>query len=333
MKEVSGCRFSPDGSRLVSASEDETLKLWDAETGVELATLTGHTEGVLACAFSPDGSRIVSGSYEPWWIKGRASTLKLWDAKAGAELATLAGHTKRVHDCAFSPDGGRIVSASGDSTLKLWNAKTGAELATLAGHTESVTGCAFSSDGSRIVSASWDTTLKLWDGKTGAELATLAGHTQFVNACAFSPDGSRIVSASSDKTLKLCDAKTGVQIWEYELGGKGLATAWSPRGGNLAVGDTLGRLLILRLRNFSFGPVLVTAWGYNPRRWIPWRRIDLGLHFGCPLCRVWSEVAASALGTVIPCPHCGESVKLNPFTINADWRPVAASWKAMANDE
>jgi hypothetical protein len=44
-------------------------------------------------------------------------------------------------------------------------------------------------------------------------------------------------------------------------------------------------------------------------------------------------VAASALGAVIPCPHCGESVKLNPFTINADWRRIAAAWKAMANDE
>jgi hypothetical protein len=74
----------------------------------------------------------------------------------------------------------------------------------------------------------------------------------------------------------------------------------------------------------------VTAWEYNPH---PLDSLKARLHFGCPLCRVWSEVAASALGGVIPCPHCGGSVKLNPFTINADWRPIAAAWKATANDE
>ncbi|MEK6289226.1 MAG: DUF4062 domain-containing protein [Acidobacteriota bacterium] len=123
---VVGCAFSPDGSRVVSASWDNTLKVWDAQTGAELATLAGHTFWVDACAFSPDGSRIVSASSD--------NTLKLWDAKTGAELATLKGHTDSVEAYAFSPDGNRIVSASKDDTLKLWDAKTGAELATLAGH-------------------------------------------------------------------------------------------------------------------------------------------------------------------------------------------------------
>ena len=359
---VGACAFSPDGRRIVSASEDETLKLWDAQTGAELATLAGHTGKVGACAFSPDGRRIVSASYDHtlklWDAQRRAelatlaghtkevtacafshdgsrivsaswdNTLRLWDAQTGAELATLAGHSDCVLACAFSPDGRHIVSASYDKTLKLWDAQTRAELATLAGHTSSVWACAFSPDGHRIVSACRDSTLKLWDAQTGAELATLAGHTSSVWACAFSPDGSRVVSASSDNTLKLWDTQTGAQVWEYELGGKAGATAWSPKGGDLAVGDSLGRLFILRLQNFSFGPVLVTPWRHKPHRWIPWRRV----HFGCPLCRVWSEVAASALGAVTACPHCGESVKLNPFTINADWRPIAASWKAMAND-
>ncbi len=52
------------------------------------------------------------------------------------------------------------------------------------------------------------------------------------------------------------------------------------------------------------------------------------LTFGCPHCRVWSEVPASSLGTDLPCPNCGKAVRLNPFVIEADWRPVAAAWDA-----
>lgn len=59
---VKGCAFSPDGSRIVSASDDKTLKLWDAENGAELASLAGHTYSVNGCAFSPDGHRVLSGS-------------------------------------------------------------------------------------------------------------------------------------------------------------------------------------------------------------------------------------------------------------------------------
>jgi len=117
-----------------------------------------------------------------------------------------------------------------------------------------------------------------------------------------------------------------VQLWEYELGGEDAAMAWSPRGTELAVGDNLGRFLMLRLQNYSFGPLLVTPWACNPNRSLPLRRERQRPYFGCPLCREWSEVPASALGAVIPCPHCGGSVKLNPFTIDADWRPIAAAW-------
>jgi len=248
--DVTACAFSPDGSLIVSSSCDSTLILWDAATGKEKATLAGHKSWVTTCAFSPDGSYILSASED--------LTLKLWNTATGKEKATLAGHKGKVSACSFSPDGLRIISASYDETLKLWDAATGKEKATLTGHSGNVSACAFSPDGLRIVSASDDGTLKLWDAATGKEKATLTGHSGNVTACAFSPDGLRIVSTSNDQTLLLWDATTGTPIWEYELGGIGRAVAWSPRSHDLAVCNNIGQLLILRLHNSSYGPVVVT---------------------------------------------------------------------------
>ncbi|MFN7765752.1 MAG: TIR domain-containing protein, partial [Planctomycetaceae bacterium] len=103
--------YSPDGKRIVSGSQDNTLKVWDAATGQATLTLTGHTATVTSVAYSPDGKRIVSGSFD--------NTLKVWDAATGQETLTLTGHTGSVFSVAYSPDGKRIVSGSGDNTLKV----------------------------------------------------------------------------------------------------------------------------------------------------------------------------------------------------------------------
>jgi WD40 repeat protein len=118
--------FSPDGQRIMSGSEDKTIKRWDAQTGSELRTFGGHSYFINSVAFSPDGQRIVSGSYN--------KTAKLWDAQTGSELQTFEGHSNSVRAVAVSPDGQRIVSGSEDKTIKLWNAQSGSELRTFKGH-------------------------------------------------------------------------------------------------------------------------------------------------------------------------------------------------------
>ena len=149
--------FSPDGKRIVTASDDKTARLWDAGTGKQIGEpLEGHMGHVSSAAFSPDGKRIVTASAD--------GTARLWDAETGKQIGQpLRGHTARVLSAAFSPDGERIVTASADNTARLWDAGTGKQIdEPLRGHTASVLSAAFSPDGKRIVTASDDKTARLW---------------------------------------------------------------------------------------------------------------------------------------------------------------------------
>ena len=207
---VNSASYSPDGKRIVSASLDNTVKIWDAETGMELKTLDGHTDRVNFASFSPDGKRIVSASYD--------KTVKIWDAQTGTELKTLelVGHTSFVLFASYSPDGKRIVSASDDKTIKIWDAETGTELKTLKGHTDRVNFASYSPEGKSIASASDDKTVRIWDVETETEPNTLEGHASLVLSASFSPDGKRIVSASYDKTVRIWDAETRTELKTLE---------------------------------------------------------------------------------------------------------------------
>ena len=203
------CALSADGTTVISASDDETVKVFDGKSGAERFTLSAHAGWVNDCAVNSAGTTIVAALND--------QTLKVWDGRTGAERFTLRGHTGGVNDCEVSADGRTIVSASNDQTLKVWDAETGAELLTLSGHAGGVTGCALSSNGETIVSGSNDQTLMVWDGKSGAARLTLNGHEGGVLDCAVSEDGTTIVSGSTDQTVKVWDGRTGKE--SFSLGG------------------------------------------------------------------------------------------------------------------
>jgi len=203
---VTSAKFSPDGTRIVTASEDGTARVWDAtKLGVvkSLVELNGHEEEITAGAFSPDGTRIVTASWD--------GTARVWDAATGMSLAELKGHTQEVRSAAFSPDGTRIVTAAEDGTARVWDATKMGEvtsIATLTGHDAKVTSAAFSPDGTRIVTAS-EEVARVWDATKLGEVTSLAelnDHTGDVTSAAFSPDGTRIVTASEDTTARVWDA-------------------------------------------------------------------------------------------------------------------------------
>ena len=225
---VHSAAFSPDGKRIVSASWDHTIRIWDAQTGKQIGNpLEGHADGVFSAAFSPDGKRIVSGSYD--------KTIRIWNAQTGKQIGDpLVGHTSTAFSATFSPNGKCIVSASADNTIRIWDAQTGKQTgAPLEGHTSYVLSAAFSPDGKRIVSASYDKTIRIWDAQTGKQIGTpLEGHTDGVNSAVFSPDGKHIVSASYDHTIRIWDAQTGKQIGDPLEGHTGCveSVAFSPNG-------------------------------------------------------------------------------------------------------
>jgi len=205
---VTSVSFSPDGKKIVSGSWDNTLKIWNANTGQEIITLKGHKSPVNCVSFSPDGKKIVSGSGSRSYFNGTEDhPVKIWDATTGQEIRTFEVGVFGVTSVSFSPDGKKIASGSKDG-VKIWDTETGKALQTGAWGTTSVS---FSPDGKKIVSGSKDKTLKIWDANTGQEIITLKGHTDRVTSVSFSPDGKRIVSGSEDG-VKIWDANTGQEI-------------------------------------------------------------------------------------------------------------------------
>ncbi|MFE5614088.1 NB-ARC domain-containing protein, partial [Streptomyces sp. NPDC056524] len=128
--------FAPDGSWLATASDDNTVRLWDRATGTQTAELTGHTDWIRGVAISPDGTWLATAS--------RDRTVRLWDRTTGTQITKLTGHTDVVFSVAISPDGTWLATASADKTVRLWDRFTGTQTTELTGHTDWIRGVAIS---------------------------------------------------------------------------------------------------------------------------------------------------------------------------------------------
>ena len=175
--------FSPDGKNIAADYHDNSIAIWDAETGDEpLKVLNGHDDKINSISYSPDGQYIASASND--------STIRIWNVETGKEQIAIKGHTNKVNSVAFSPDGKSIVSASDDNSIRVWNALIGEEVWKQQG-SYVVKSASYSPNGQYIITDAFNTDIR--NATTGIIIMTLKGQEKPT----FSLDGKLIATAGS----------------------------------------------------------------------------------------------------------------------------------------
>jgi WD40 repeat protein len=270
--------MNASGTVVLTAAQDNTLRLWDGVTGSVTRVLEGHTNWVVACGITGDGSAAVSGS--------RDNSVRLWTADGSRVLATHSGRVtackfalaRRVvlsagHDeivrlsdtatgdcvmpelrlgrtitgCTVSEDLRVVVVATTGHDLMVWSPGSAHPPAVFSGHDHQLSCCAVSADGALALSGSWDGTLRVWSDLSAGRSMVLRGHSGEVTACAMTGDGRLAVSGGDDNSVRLWNTASGEQMAVLFM--QNTAATISDNGSTIAVADGTGNVSL-----FDFVP-------------------------------------------------------------------------------
>ena len=255
--------FSPDGKKVFTTSQDDTFRIWDAETGEELRQLGARGDLLRSTvSFSPDMTKMVTAD----------RTVRIVDVESGKVQQTLRNSGSAMNPF-FSPDGTKIVATiwprNGNLTTRIWDAETGGELHRLTVPGASVYLGGFSPDGTKYISRIDDNTAIIWDVESGKELHTLAGHTDTISTIGFSPDGTKIVTGNRSRIedkyysrgvnfFRIWDVESGKELHKFtELQGGSGSADFSPDGKKLVTVVNS----IVRIRDVATGEELLSLTG------------------------------------------------------------------------
>jgi len=292
---VNVCAFSPDGTKILTASDDQTAKIFEVDTGECLVVLVGHEQLVRSATFSPDGIYVLTASDDDTAIIWEAFSgnlvrrleshghfvrtarfspdglsiltasfdhdARLWETESGRCTQTLSAHGHFVRSASWGPDGSLIATASSDHTANIWDASTGEVLRTCRGHTGTVYSAIFSSTGVLLVTASFDGSARVWSVDDGECIHTLRGHRGVVRYADFSPIADMIVTVSFDHTAKIWDVEGGNCIQTLTgHGGDVVFAAWSQDSDEVVTTSFDGTAKVWRAK---FGVCKLTLTGHS----------------------------------------------------------------------
>jgi WD40 repeat protein/tRNA A-37 threonylcarbamoyl transferase component Bud32 len=192
-----------DGQTLVTGSADETIRLWDLQTGAELQKLAAHDSSINALVTTLDEQILISA--------GADRVIKFWFLDDGSLIQQLPeAHDTAINALAISHNGKMLASADADRVIKLWDLKSFELLSTLTANGGTINDLLFTRDDRWLVAGG--ESLYLWDLETSDPAVELVGHESFINRLAVSDDNLILISASADRTVRLWDINTQQEL-------------------------------------------------------------------------------------------------------------------------